>query len=768
MIHVDEKRAARRAAWISTVASLAGVSCLASPAWADQAADAAATGPGSGELTEVVVTANRRQENLQSVPIMVSAITGETATNMGITDTMTLANSVPGLNFQRQSNASIPFLRGVGSPVGQSGDEPSVALYVDDVYIPAGSASLFNLNAVDRMEVEKGPQGTLFGRNATGGVVQIFTRNPTATPTVDVNVGYANYDTIYYNGYASGALSNTLAANISGYAYNQHDGWGTNVASGNPAYTSWNNGGRVKFLWTPNDKFSALLTGDIDVTRTEVGIAYRPAAGTLAVPGLFPPPEGYYDVDERDSRSITKQEGVSLKLDGDLGWGRLISITAWRQTDAQQDFAYDSVPIPVAYVLIHNPEHTWTEELRLLSPDSSKLRWIVGLYYFNDRAAYDPLTFQGALVAPFDYINTYGYQKTESWSGFADGTYPITDNTNITAGFRYTSDKRDVEAGTFTTATDFVPASNSPGTTTWNKPTYRLVLSHNFTPDVMGYVGYNRGFKSGIYNLVILPFSPIGPPVQPETLDSYTIGAKTEFLDHKLRVNTEAFYYKDKNIQVDEVNGAATFITNAASATFKGIDLDITYRPIPSLTITASMEYLDGKYDSFPNGQYWVYQPVGGGNCAFTVVPGGPTPCGGLATPPGYNPTTGNWDLGGNKAIQSPPFSSYLSFAYHLPSPAGAWDFSVAWTHTGNYYADADNGQGQVSPSKPENDKQALLDLINASVTWTSPSGHWNAQVYGRNLTGQKYWSFALEDAFETQYSAAAPRVYGITLGLHW
>jgi iron complex outermembrane receptor protein len=371
-------------------------------------------------------------------------------------------------------------------------------------------------------------------------------------------------------------------------------------------------------------------------------------------------------------------------------------------------------------------------------------------------------------VAPFPYLNSYGHQKTESWSGFADGTYPITEATNITAGIRYTSDKRDVTAGTYADATGFVPAPNSPGSTTWNKPTYRLVLSHNFTPDMMAYAGYNRGFKSGIYNLVVFPFSPIGPPVQPETLDAYTLGAKTEFMDHKLRINAEAFYYKDKNIQVDEVNGAGTFITNAASATFKGLDLDITLRPVPRLTITASMEYLDGKYDSFPNGQYWIYQPVIGGNCAFTPVPGGPAPCGGVSIPPGYNQATGNWDLGGNKTIQSPPFSSYLSFAYHLPSAAGGWDFVAGWTHTGNYYADADNGQGQVAPSKPQNDKQALLDLVNASVTWTSPNGHWNAQVYGRNLTGQKSWSFALEDAFETQYSAAAPRVYGITLGLHF
>jgi iron complex outermembrane receptor protein len=760
MIHVDDKRTVLRAC-VTAISSLGALALPNSPVWAQ------AVTPNANELQEVVVTANRRTENQQSVPIAISVISGETAENLGITDMMTMANSIPGLNFQRQSNASIPFLRGVGTPVGQSGDEPSVSLYVDDVYIPAGSASLFNFNSIDRMEVEKGPQGTLFGRNATGGVVQVYTKNPSRTASLDANIGYANYDTFYYNAYATGPLTDTLSANIAGYSYDQSEGWGRNVFSGSPVYTAWNNGGRVKLLWEPSTKFSALLSYDIDKTRTQVGVAYRPAAGTTAVAG-GPPPEGYYDVDEKDSFSVTKQQGASLKIDADFDWARLISITAWRQTDAQQDFAYDSIPFNLAYVNITNPEKTYTQEFRLLSPDSSKFRWIAGVFYFNDRAAYDPLKFLGAFIAPLPFIDTIGKQKTESYSGFADGTYPILEHTNITAGVRYTSDKREVTAGTETVPPiGFVPAPNSPQSQTWNKVTYRLALSQNFTPDIMGYVAYNRGFKSGIYNLVILPFNPIGAPVEPETLDAFTLGEKAEFMDHRLRVNAEAFYYKDKNIQVDEVNGAATFITNAASATFKGVDLDITFRPVAHLTITGSLEYLDGKYDSFPNGQFFVYQQTGG-NCAFTVVPGGPVPCGGVVTPPGYNQTTGNWDLGGNKTIQSPPFSSYLSVAYQLPTPVGPFDFSVGWTHTGNYYADADNGKGQVAPSKPENDKQLLLDLVNASVSWVSANGHFNAQLYGRNLTGQKYWSFALEDAFETQYSAAAPRTYGLTLGVHW
>ncbi len=727
-------------------------------------------------LQEIVVTANRREQNLQSIPIAVSAVTAETATQMGITDTQSLAAAIPGLNFNRQANSSIPFLRGVGSPVGESGDEPSVAFYVDDVYIPAGSASVLNFSSVESMEVEKGPQGTLFGRNATGGVIQVYTRNPSSTPSFEITGGYANYNTTSSSLYVTGPLASTLSGNISLYQSNQQAGWGRDFTTGSPTYAGWDDGGRAKLLWTPTDRFTALLTYDLDNTSTGEGVTYTPAAGTLAVPGI-PGPSGYYNVlGNVNGQSINEQQGASLKLTTDFDWSKLVSVSAWRQTKAVETFAYDPVPIPLANVVITNPERTLTQELRLLSPDSQKWSWIVGAYYFHDTAGYDPLVFTGAAFAPFPFINGYGLEHTTSWSGFGQTTYPILPDTNITAGVRYTQDKRTLDAGSvfgdgpsFGLPAGYVPAPNSPQSATWSKPTYRLILDHIFAPDVMAYVGYNRGFKSGLFNPVVNPGAPIGPPVQPETLDAYTVGAKTEFLNHKLRVNTEAFYYRDKNIQVDEVSGAATYITNAASATIKGIDLDITAQPIERLTITGSLEALDGKYGSFPDGQFFVYQPTGGGNCAFTVSPPpAPVPCGGAVLPPGYDAKTGAWNLSGNKTMQTPPFSSYFSVSYGIPSAIGEFEVSASWTHTGNYYADADNGKGQVPPSSPNNDRQAIINLINSSLIWTSMNEHWSARLWGKNLTGKEYWSFALEDAFNTQYSAAPPRTYGLTVSARW
>jgi len=277
----------------------------------------------------------------------------------------------------------------------------------------------------------------------------------------------------------------------------------------------------------------------------------------------------------------------------------------------------------------------------------------------------------------------------------------------------------------------------------------------------MAYVGANRGFKSGLFNPVVLPGAGIDPPVAPEVLDAYTVGEKADFLDHRLRVNVEGFWYKYKNIQVDEVLSGVTHITNAAAATIKGVDLDVTVIPVEHLTVTASLEGLDGTYDSYPNGTFFAYNPITGGNCTF--LPGNSGGC--LALPPNYNAATGNWDLKGNKTIQTPPFSSSLTFAYTANSPTGEYTLSLAWNHTGNYYFDADNGKGQIAPSLPLNDKQPTVNLLNASVSWVSNDGHWSARVWGKNLTGLQYISFGLEDSFATQDSPAPPRTFGITFG---
>jgi iron complex outermembrane receptor protein len=708
----------------------------------------AATTAEAGGLQEVVVTANRRQQNLQTVPIMVEAITGDNATAFGITDTQSLASAVPGLTFDRATATAVPFLRGVGSPAGQVSAEPSVAMYVDDVYTPAAGASLANFNSVSSLEVEKGPQGTLFGRNATGGVIQVFTKNPTRAGEFDIQAGYANYNTPSASLYATGGLGDTFAANISLYGSHQGEGWGNNVTTGNPAFE--NNrfyGGRVKFLWTPTENLSALLAFDYDNTKSSQGF-YRPAYGTVGA-GFYPSPAGFYDlVDWTDPFWVVRQEGVSLKLNLDMHWARFVSISAYRYTVQQQLFDQSGGPFPIVGASINGPDRTLTQEFQLLSPGDSQLTWMAGLFFMHDSSGYNPLGLSGLAVAPLQYANAISDQVTKSYAGFADATWSFTPGTRLTAGLRYTRDERSITAG-YTLGPPVsisAPTSNSPQSSTTSKPTGRISLSHDFTSDFMGYAAFNRGFKSGTFNAVVTPGAPIGTPVQPETLDSYSIGEKAEFLNHRLRLNSEAFWYDYQNIQVTEIVPGGTALRNAAKATIKGLDVDASWAATERLTLTAGLEVLDGHYDDFPNGLYWIYAP----NPALGVSNVNP------AVPP---------NLKDNKTIDTPPFTSTLKVNYLYPTGAGPLNFSLAYNHGGNYFFDADNGKGQLTPAL---DKQKTLNIVNASLEWTSSSGRYDVAAWGKNITGAKYISFGFEEALLTQFGPAPPATYGVTVGVHF
>jgi iron complex outermembrane receptor protein len=261
----------------------------------------------------------------------------------------------------------------------------------------------------------------------------------------------------------------------------------------------------------------------------------------------------------------------------------------------------------------------------------------------------------------------------------------------------------------------------------------------------MGYVAYNRGFKSAVFNTVVFPSAPIAKPVNPETLDDFSIGAKSEFFDHRVRLNAEAFYYDYKNVQINQILNGLSVLSNAAAATIKGIDIDTTIVPITGLTVTAAIEVLDGHYNSYPNGLLWVYAPgcaPASTNCNPAVAP----------------------DLSGNKTIDTPPFSASFTVNYLQHTDMGELEYNLAYSHGGDYFFDPDNGRGQLSPAL---DKQPKLNLVNASIGWSSHNEKYNVRLWGKNIFGQKYIAFGTESQFGTQQGPAPPATYGITVGVH-
>ncbi len=769
-------RSSSPSALLVIAAAVVGAAGHADRALAQAAPPVTASAETSGgELSEIVVTANHREETNQTVPIAIAAMSGDTATKLGVTNLESFGDAVPGAVFERQSNGSIPFLRGVGNPNSTSGDEPSVATYVDDIYLPFPGAGVTNYNSIDRIEIEKGPQGTQFGRNATGGVIQIHTKDPTPDPVLNISAGYANYDTYSASAYASGALSSTVSANIAGYWSRQYDGWGHNLTTGDPSYRAWDVGGRAKLLWTPSDKTSVLVAFDHDTTVLEEGLDYRAFKGTESE-GALPAPTGFYDYySPEDDHGKLTTDGVSVKVRHEFGWASLVSISAFRHSEnpAIYDLALgNGIYNEPTYIV--GKDDTYTQEFRLLSPESGKLRWSAGLFYFNDVAKYDPLNIQ-VVIADLN-LNNIGIQRTASYAGFLDATYEVLPATHLTVGTRYTEDFRKAE-GTLDINGGYVPpgalgpgAPGGSGSTTFSDWSGRAILDHYLTDDFMAYIGWNRGFKSGLYNLAFVTGS-INPPVKPEIIDAFSVGEKAEFLDHRLRVNLEGFYYNYTNIQVQEVVANASQTTNAAGAKIKGIDLDITAIPIEKLTLTANFEILDGYFTDFPNGAYNVYIPAAGGDCTLSPANLCGLPPGSPYLPPHFVPgtatTPASWNLAGNKTPNSPPFSSTFSARYTFPTSIGPIDLNLALNHTGNYFFQADNGKGQQPPSMPTNNKQPTLNLVNASVGWSAADG-WEVRLWGRNLANIQYYSFGFETAPATQYSAAPPRTVGITFSKHF
>ncbi|MEY2942153.1 MAG: hypothetical protein RLY97_167 [Pseudomonadota bacterium] len=755
-------------------------------AWAQSAPPADATDDAG--LSDIIVTAQRRNENLQDVPIAVTSVSATVAEKLGVNDLQTLPQLVPGFTFQRQASGSTPFIRGVGSTSSFVGNEPSVAIFVDDVYVPTGNAAVFEFNTIENVEVLKGPQGTLFGRNATGGVIHVHTRTPSKTPTMDFNVSYGNFETVKAQAYVSAGLGSMVSASVAAFYTNQGKGWGRNITTGRPVQTNNSWGIQGKLLFQLGESTEFLLNGTHANRRSDQGFATQQVQGFRGLGGFNPVTAGagFYDsTTTRDQYADTDFTQVSGKLTTDLGFAKLVSITGYSRTKTFFDIDLDRIPTDILGGVVDNNARTFTQELQLLSGSDSKLKWIIGGFYLNDNSFFG-LDASGLGVSgrfPGGYHQfVQSRQKTSSISGFAQASYELASALTITAGLRYTSDKRTESEGgasialpsgsVFTLASGARLISGPFGSSkTFNAVTGRLSLDYKVNDDVLIYAAYNRGFKSGVYNLPGYSVSSLQPlpPVNPEKLDAYTAGFKSEFFDHRLRLNAEAFYYKFSNIQVQNnvpPPNAGTILVNAGKATIKGFEIDLSAKPVEHLTLTASLSYLDGKYTEFLGGP--TFFPTGANapittpvvaSCTFASTQtfnaaGYPVGAGGAPAVQGF------CNLSGSKTVNTPPFSSAISLLYTIPTGSGDFDIAASWSHSGNYFSEPHNLPFIKQPS---------YNVVNASLSWTDPDGHFKIKVWANNLTKEQYFSYlALGGTAGATGSPAAPRTYGATLGVHF
>ncbi|HEX4180948.1 MAG TPA: TonB-dependent receptor plug domain-containing protein, partial [Caulobacteraceae bacterium] len=360
---------------ISTFALVAG---LTSNAFAEttSAPTAGTDQTAAPSLAEVVVTAQRRSENLQAVPVTISAMSAQQLASAGVSNIQGLGLVTPGLVFQQDAGFLLPHLRGIGTPAIGPGLENSVALYVDGVYYATSSASNLNLNDISQTEVLKGPQGTLFGRNATGGLIQVLTKDPSFSPFATLSATYANYDTSTLDAYGTTKITDDLAGALSLHVSHQGEGWGRNVETGEDVYKDdFDLTARSKLLWKPFEGTTVRLNFDYEQDNNSDGVIGAAPGFVRALYGTAPTQTGY-NVDENVQPEMRLQAGgVSVRVDQSLGSLTLVDITAYRQSSYYS--AVDPDLGPAAYIgsFGQSIDKQVSEELQLISKGAGPFQW---------------------------------------------------------------------------------------------------------------------------------------------------------------------------------------------------------------------------------------------------------------------------------------------------------------------------------------------------------------------------------------------------------
>lgn len=718
------------------LAGLASLALFPVGAFAQQPPRENAEAPVTSGIADIVVTAQRREERLQNVPIAVTALNASQLSNSGIATTQDLAAVTPTLTMGQNAGSILPRLRGVGASFGGPGIENSIATYIDGVYISAAPASFFALASVERVEILKGPQGTLFGRNATGGLIQVVTKKPSENFGGEISASYGNYDTIGGDAYITGGLAEGLAMDVAAHASFQRDGYGRNLFL------------NVDSNRTNRDlAFRTQLLYDVGNTTARLAADYSEMAGSafdftqspFDIPTLGPSPKrSPWDLNG-DTRNIinSKSYGLGLTVNHELSFADLVSITAVRRARLFLQLDADTTPTNGLNVFNLEKDRQFSQELQLVSKAGSPISWLIGGYYFDAKSRYSPtvLAFGPILQAPAFPLaaqRTFALQGTRSYAVFGQTTIPLGEATRLTAGLRYTKERKSVEqlqegilAGGFV-----VPFGTRDESAKYRKVTWRVSLDHRFSPEVMTYASVNRGFKSGGFN-------PSGgvtdPPFSPEQLDAYEIGLKADLLNRTVRFNPSFFYYNYKNLQVTTFTPQALPIfINGPSAKIYGLDLDFVVQPTTQLTIRGGLAVIHHRFGDFPNAPF-VYAntpPTPGGTLVFQ-------------------------NARGNRIPYTADWSSTVAADYVIPTSFGKVTLSATYNHSDGYYFELDNLR-----------RQGAYDMVNGSIRVENEGGSLFASIWTRNLLKEAViLQLQASASFGGSAQYAAPRTYGITVG---
>jgi iron complex outermembrane recepter protein len=702
----------------------------------------------TGQLAEIVVTAQKRREDVQKVPIAISAFDSKALAAKGVGDPQALQYAVPGLVYSASSTGvGLVTLRGIGGSAlrgSTPGQNPAVPVMINGVYLQSPSIMLQDFMDVQRVEVLRGPQGTLYGRNAVGGSINIITEKPTDVFQGEAGLELGNFNLRRGYGIVSGPIADSLRGRLA-ISVEQHGPWVNDVA--NPADDqlqsshSYNIRGTLEYDVASYMKATVVgydyrNTGSNFVMRNTSLPGYQ-ASNPLNIYNYLPP--GYDYVTSQDDRKVAhdtpgygldETRGVTSDMAVD---GRNIvvrSITGYfdMTTTTQYDADGTDVPALRTWAYFTSKYRTFSEELQVASKDVERVRWVVGGYYYNERSSY-----QGALnglqsAVPFLVDFTDPAQvHSQSFSVFGQADYHLTDALTLTAGSRYNYDRMAVVRSlAFSLFGETVSAfSRVPASASWQKPTWKLGLNYQIDPTVMVYASYSRGYKSGGFNV-----QDNNPPFAPESLDDYEGGLKTQLFDRHLQLNGALYYYDYSDIQEATADAVGfTVIENAAKATAKGVELEGIAKVFHGLRLDGSIEYEDARFNAF-------------------------------STADPDNLAAGVQNLSGK----------YLPDAPKCQVDVGV-QYTLALSHVGQITARVDNAYSSTKYARPfnlETDKLPSYNRTNLQLMWDDPSFRWKVTAYVENLQNRDVLSNFADTSPLLGYihlsAYLPPRTFGVRL----
>jgi iron complex outermembrane receptor protein len=732
-------------AWVSAAAAiLVGATAVG---FAEEAAD-------EGQLEEVIVTAQKRTEDVQKTAISIATVSGEEMAAQGKTSLDAALSSVPAVQVQGLAQGAQVFIRGVGSSIDPAFADPAIALMVDGVYDGRTEAVQGGSYDIDRVEVLRGPQGTLYGRNASGGSVNVITRNPDLSAFGAYGrLQVGNYSLRRGEGMLNLPASQTFGVRFAAYR-EKRNGY---IDDGSMDSDSW--GARAKLLYKPNERVSVVVK--VDVNRVD-----QLGPNTVPVPGsagqlTFPPPifwtnfnpannppwntgdpgpilrfpNGWVtgssspwsnDAQHPPGWEKRKSETYSAQIDADLGFGTLTILPGYtrHRNSLASNFLFGILTGPYS-VGTGNATYT-SAEVRLASAADSRVRWLLGAYYLRSEGG---PTFSGQVtndpISGTNYTTDQVFAPGKTLAAFGQITYPITDSFRLTGGLRYSRDK---QGSSFQIINPDINYDSGVIAFEQTQPstTYKAGFEYDLAARSMLYGHVATGFKQG-------GLSPSVPPnkFDPEKLTSYEIGAKNRFLDNTLQLNVAAFYYDYNNYQLSsfdvlELGSTGVFtnfpvVHNAKTGKVAGGELELDWLVTPSDNLKAAATVLDAKYGEI-------------------VLPNNPFV------------NQGPYELKDKTMANSPKFTATLSYEHTWNLPAGSLSAGFNARYSGAYYATPE----LYMPGA----RQGSYTRSGAQVRYAAPADRWSISLWGNNLEdkAQTTYVFPAYRRFVT-----APGTFGLT-----